>query len=111
MSSKVILIQSEGLGRGDDALGKMLMASFLRLLGESADKPKTIVFWNGGVRLLCEGSEVLGHIKKLEGLGVEILGCTTCLEYFGLVEKQKAGKPTTMVKSIQSMMNSDMVCL
>ena len=111
MPSKVILIQSEGLGRGDDDLGKMLMAYFLRLLGENVDKPKTVVFWNGGVRLLCEGSEVLGHVKKLEGQGIEILGCTTCLEYFDLASKLKVGKTTTMVKSVQAMMDSDMVCL
>lgn len=111
MPSKVILVQSEGLGKGDDALGKMLMASFLRVLGESREKPKTLVFWNSGVRLVCEGSEVLEHLKKLEGQGVEILGCTTCLEYFDLVDKLKVGKPTTMVKSVQVMLNSDMVCL
>jgi selenium metabolism protein YedF len=111
MPSKVILIQSEGLGRGDDALGGMLMANFLRVLGGSRDKPKTIVFWNSGVRLLCEGSEVIEHLKKLEGQGIEILACTTCLEYFDLVDKLQVGKPTTMVKSVQSMLDSDMVCL
>lgn len=111
MPSKVFLIQSEGLGRGDDALGTMLMANFLRVLGGSGEKPKTIVFWNGGVRLLCEGSEVIEHLKKLEGQGVEILGCTTCLEYFDLVDKLKIGKPTTMARSVQSMLDSEMVCL
>ena len=87
------------------------MANFLRLLGESKEKPSTLVFWNTGVRLVCEGSQVLDHLKRLEEQGVEILACTTCLEYFDLVDKLKIGKPTTMVKSIQSMMNSDMVCL
>lgn len=111
MQSKIILIQSEVLGRGDNELGTMLMANFLRLLGESEDKPKTIVFWNSGVRLACEGSVVLEHIKKLEGQGVEILACGTCLEYFELKDKLQSGKPTTMVKSIQSMMNQDMICL
>jgi selenium metabolism protein YedF len=111
MANKVFLVQSEGLGHGDEALGGMLMANFLRLMGESKDKPQTIIFWNGGVRLLCEGSEVLGHLKKLEGQGVEMLGCTTCLEYFDLVEKMKVGKPTTMVKAIQAMMSSETVCL
>jgi selenium metabolism protein YedF len=111
MSSKVILIQSEGLGKGDDKLGMLLMANFLRLLGESQDKPSALVFWNTGVRLVCEGSRVLEHIKKLDGQGVEILACTTCLEYFDLVDKLKVGKPTTMIKSIQSMFNSEMVCL
>jgi selenium metabolism protein YedF len=111
MSSKTILIQGEGIGRGDDTLGVMLMANFLRLLGESGDKPKTIVFWNAGVRLLCEGSKVLEHVKKLESQGVEVLGCTTCLEYFDLMDKMKAGKPTNMLRSVYSMFDSDMVCL
>ena len=32
MPPKVFLIQSEGLGRGDDQFGLMFMANFLRLL-------------------------------------------------------------------------------
>lgn len=111
MPSKTFLIQSEGLGRGDDRLGMMLMANFLRLLGESPDKPSSLVFWNAGVKLACEGSPVLNYLKKLEELGVEILTCTTCLEYFELVDKVAVGKPTTMMKSIQAMNNSEMVCL
>jgi selenium metabolism protein YedF len=111
VSSKVFLIQSEGLGRGEDQLGGLLMANFFRLLGESTEKPRTLVFWNIGVRLLCKGSQVLDHLKRLEEQGVEIVACTTCLEYLDLVDKLKIGKPTTMVKSIQTMMNSDLVCL
>jgi selenium metabolism protein YedF len=111
MPSKTILIQSDVLGRGNDELGMLLMANFLRLLGESKEKPAALVFWHAGVRLVCEGSWALGHLKNLEEQGVEILACTTCLEYFDLVDKLKVGKPTTMLKSIHSMLNSDMVCL
>ena len=111
MPSKTILIQSEGLGRGDDKLGIILMANFLRLLGDSQDKPGALIFWNSGVHLLCEGSRVLEHLKKLEGQGVEILACTTCLEYLELTAKLIVGKPSTMVKSIQSMFSTDMICL
>lgn len=111
MPSKTFLIQSEGLGRGDDRLGIMLMANFLRLLGESQDKPSSLVFWNSGVKLTCKGSPVLSHLKKLEEQGIEILACTTCLEYFDLVDKLEVGKPTTMLRSIQAMMNSEMVSL
>ncbi len=111
MSGKVILITSESMGRGDDRLGLMLSANFLRLLGESKDKPATIVFLNSGVRLVCEGSPVLEHVTRLEKQGIEILACTTCLEYFDLKEKQKVGKPTTMAKTIQSMMSSETVCI
>ena len=111
MVSKVFFIQSEGMGRGDDQLGKLLMANFLRLLGVNPDKPQTILFWNGGVRLMCQDSEVLEHLKRLEEQGVELLACTTCLEYFDLMDKLAVGKPTTMAKSIQSMLGSDVVSL
>jgi len=111
MPSKTILIQSGVLGTGNDELGMLLMANFLRLLGESKEKPAALAFWNTGVRLVCEGSWALSHLKKLEEQGVEILACTTCLEYFELTDKLKVGKPTTMLKSIHSMLNSDMVCL
>ena len=111
MGSKVILVQSETLGSGDETLGSLLMANFLRLLGESDEKPSTLIFWNTGVRLLCEGSEVLNHVKRIEEKGMEILACTTCLEYFNLTDKLTVGQPTTMVKSIQSMMNYDVVSL
>ena len=62
MKSRHILIQSECLGRGDETLGKLLMANFLRLLAEPEDKPETITFWNAGVNLVCEGSKMLEHI-------------------------------------------------
>ena len=111
MKPKTFLIQSEGLGRGDEQLGSLLMASFLRLLGESQDKPGSLIFWNAGVRLMCQGSQVLEHLKRLEEQGVELLACTTCLEYFELMDELAVGKPTTMMKSIQSMMGGDVVSL
>lgn len=111
MTGKTFLIQSEELGRGDDQLGSMLMANFLRLLGESQEKPSTLIFWNTGVRLVCEGSHVLDHLKKLEDQGVEIVACSTCLEYFEVMDQLKVGKPTNMVKSIESMLGSDIVSL
>jgi intracellular sulfur oxidation DsrE/DsrF family protein len=87
------------------------MATFLRVLGESKEKPETIIFWNTGVKLVCEGSRVLGHLRKLEEQGVTLLACTTCLEYFELENKIVVGKPTTMVKSIQSMFMGNLITL
>jgi selenium metabolism protein YedF len=111
MPSKTILIQSGGLGRGNDELGMMLMANFLRLLGESKDRPASLLFWNTGVRLVCEGSWALPHLKTLEEQGVEILACRTCLDYFELTDKLRVGKPTNMLKTIETMLNEEMVCL
>jgi selenium metabolism protein YedF len=108
---KVILIQSETIGRGDNTVGTLLMANFLRLLGNNDKKPEKLILLNTGVRLVCEGSMVLEHMKELENKGMEILACTTCLEYFDLKDKQLASKPTTMAKPIEAMMNHDVVSL
>ncbi len=111
MPGKVLFIQAEGLGRGNEKLGSLLMANFLRLLGESPRKPATIILWNAGVKLACKGSTQLEHLKKLHAQGVEIVACTTCLEYFDLKENLAVGTPTTMVKAIETMMNSEVVTL
>jgi selenium metabolism protein YedF len=111
MRPKVFLVQSEGLGRGNEQLGSILMANFLRLLGESQERPSNMIFWNTGVRLMCQGSKLLELLKRLEKQGVELLACTTCLEYFELTDKLAVGKPTNMMKTIQSMLDSDIVSL
>ncbi|MFC1987267.1 sulfurtransferase-like selenium metabolism protein YedF [Chloroflexota bacterium] len=111
MVSKVFLVTSDVMGRGEDELGKLLMANFLRLLGEGTDKPVTMIFLNSGVRLVCRDSNVLNHVRKLEAQGVEILVCTTCLEYLDLTDKLEVGKPTTMAKTIQSMLSANVVSL
>ena len=111
MRTKIFLIQSEGLGRGDEQMGSILMITFLRLLEESQDKPGSMIFLNTGVRLLCQGSKVLELLKRLEKQGVELLACTTCLEFFELTDSLAVGKPTNMVKTIQSMLDSDIVSL
>jgi selenium metabolism protein YedF len=111
MEPKVILIKSEFLGSGDDELGMMLMSNFLRLLEESEEKPARILFLNSGVRLVCEGSWALEHLKTLEAGGIELLACGTCLDFFDLAGRLAVGKPTNMVATINSLMTSQMVCL
>jgi selenium metabolism protein YedF len=111
MPSKTLLIQSETLGRGNDELGTLLMSRFFGALSESREKPVTLLFWNTGVKLVAEGSWALAHLKKMEQQGVEILACGTCLDFFQLTDKVKVGKPTNMVKSIQAMLSTEMVCL
>ena len=111
MKGKMLLIQSEGLGRGDDRLGSLLMGNFLRQLGQSENRPAGLIFWNTGVRLVCEGSGVLEPLRSLEAQGVEIMVCSTCLEYFDLADTLAVGRTTTMQKSIHLMLGYDVVGL
>jgi selenium metabolism protein YedF len=111
MSGKTFFVQSDVLGRGDDELGMLLMSKFLGTLTDSKDKPARLVFLNAGVKLVGKGSWALGHLKKLESQGVEILACGTCLDYFGLADKVEAGKETTMAASVDFMNKTDCVFL
>ena len=54
----VVMIRSKHFGRGSDELGSKLMAGFLRKLWASAEKPDTIAFYNSGVHLLADDSDV-----------------------------------------------------
>jgi selenium metabolism protein YedF len=111
MADKVIVIASDKLGQGDDRLGEMLMASFLRTLGENEEKPAELIFVNAGVRLVCEGSRVLDHVEKLARQGVAVQACTTCLEYYDLMDTLLLGAPTTMAKTVKSVMTGEAVSL
>jgi selenium metabolism protein YedF len=111
MASRTILIQSEFLGRGNDELGELLMSRFLAVLADGKEKPASLLFLNSGVKLVVEGSWALTHLKKMEEQGVVILACGTCLDFFGLTDKIRVGKPTTMPATIDSLLNSDIVCL
>ena len=92
----VVAISSAAMGRGDDELGRTLMKGFLYALTQLEELPRTILFYNGGAALTCEGSAMLEDLKALEAQGVEILTCGTCLNFYGLTEKLAVGSVTNM---------------
>ncbi len=91
MKEKIVLIRGEGIGHGDEKLGGLLMANFLRMLVERPEVPKALFFLNNGVKLTCHGSPVLAHLVKLTESGCELLICRTCLEYLNLLDHVAAG--------------------
>lgn len=99
----LVLITTETLGRGDDALGAKLMATFLASLPELGSALWRIILLNGGVKLSSKEGEALEHLKKLASSGVEILVCGTCLMHYGLMEKKEVGETTNMMDVVTSM--------
>lgn len=91
-----IAFASDTMGKGDEGLGKILMKSFVYTVSESTPYPSTLIFYNCGVKLTCEGSEVLDDIKKLEDEGVEIISCGTCLDFLNIKDKLKVGSISNM---------------
>lgn len=92
----VAVLSSETMGEGNEELGKLLMKGFVYALFQQERLPETILLYNGGAKLSCEGAETLEDLKKLEAQGVEILTCGTCLNFYGLTEKLAVGKVTNM---------------
>jgi len=96
LGSTVILVPSDGMGRGDDELGGILVRSFLHTLNEVEPLPATMIFINTGVKLTVQASPVVEDLQALEGRGVNILACGTCLGHFGLKEKIAVGEISNM---------------
>ena len=99
----IVFLDSDTLGRGSEELGRVLMRAFLHTLGEAGPRPAKIIFINNGVKLACEGSDVLEDIRQLSGQGVGILSCGTCLDYFHLKEKLQVGKISNMYEILNSL--------
>jgi selenium metabolism protein YedF len=99
----VVLVDGVTVGRGDELLGSVLMKSFLHTLKEIEPRPWRLIFLNAGVRLASEGSDLIALLKELEDLGVEILSCGTCLDFFKLKEKLVVGRVTNMYDIVSSL--------
>lgn len=105
----VVQIASDTVGSGNDELGHVLMKSFIYFLTQQDTLPSTIIFYNTGATLTCEGSPVLDDIKSLEALGVEIVTCGTCLDFQHLKEKLAVGGVTNMYDIAERLLTADHV--
>jgi intracellular sulfur oxidation DsrE/DsrF family protein len=87
----VIIISSYGMGKGPEELQLILIGKYLQLLGQSEEFPAAICFYAEGVKMVIDGSPFLEHLSALEKKGIRLIVCSTCINYFGLVDKVKIG--------------------
>jgi hypothetical protein len=87
----VILFTRNGLGSAPPDLPTKLVVKFLELTLISGDLPAKIIFYTEGVKLCCDGSPALDQLKQFEEKGVELVLCSTCLDFFGLSDQVKVG--------------------
>ena len=99
----VVAIASDQMGDGAEELGKALLKAFVFALTQQDRLPKTVLFYNGGASLSCEGSPMLEDLKALEAQGVEILTCGTCLNFYGLTDKLAVGSVTNMYTIVEKL--------
>lgn len=99
----IIIVSTNKLGEGDDALGEILMKGYIYTLSENDKLPSKLIFLNSGVKLVVNESQVLESLKKLQDNGVEILSCGTCLDFYGLKEQLALGSITNMYTIVEAM--------
>lgn len=107
--SDVVCITSDLFGVGDKELGKILMKSFLNTLWGHEPRPAKLLFHNRGVMLTTEDSDVLETLELLEKEGVEILSCGTCLAFYGIKDKLRVGRITTMPETVDILLTAGTV--
>jgi len=105
----LVLVGTDRMGRGDDELGRKLMTSFVGTLEEMGEELWRLVLVNGGVKLTIDGSPSLEALRKLEGDGVHLMVCGTCLSHFGLLEEKRVGETTNMLDIVTALQNADKV--
>ena len=103
MTDFVYFITSDKIGNQDPELGARLMSTFFLKLVQATRLPSHILLMERGVQLLLPDSPCLDPMKVLEGRGVEILACQTCLDYYGIMEKMGAGTVSNMPDIIEAM--------
>ena len=102
----LVVLSANTMGTGDSKLGTSLMKAFVFALTKQDQLPDTILCYNTGAYLTCEGADTLEDMKLLESEGVTILTCGTCLDFYGLKEKLAVGGATNMYDIVERMENA-----
>lgn len=105
----VYVVPSDTMGQGNDELGRVLMRAYIKTMKDISPLPARILFFNSGVMITANESDLIEPLQDLAAKGVEIFSCGTCLDFLGLKDKLLVGKTTNMYEIMQSMAGADKV--
>ena len=104
-----VFVGRDIIGDGDRELGTNLMRMFFYTLSQGEDKPGAVLFMNAGVKLPTLDEQVVEHLKALSAVGVEILVCGTCLNFYGLTDQLQVGTVSNMYDIVTRMQKAGKV--
>ena len=104
-----VFVGRDIIGDGDRELGTNLMRMFFYTLSQGEDKPGAVLFMNAGVKLPTLDEQVAEHLKALSAVGVEILVCGTCLNFYGLTDRLRVGTVSNMYDIVTRMQKAGKV--
>jgi selenium metabolism protein YedF len=103
--SSVVVFASDRMGEGEPELGAVLMRAFCQTLVQM-EVPRKLLFYNRGVFLTLDDSPVLAELKGLEEMGVELLVCGACLDFYQVKDRLAAGQVSNMFTILESQMQA-----
>jgi len=98
----LLVIGSDIMGR-EEELGKTLMKAFFETMKVYKQLPHTMFFLNTGVNLTTINADIVGLLREMEKMGVEIYSCGTCLTKYNLEAELKVGHRGTMNIVVEGM--------
>ena len=105
----IIAFSSDKMGDGDEKLGYLLLANFVKAIRDLDDLPSKMVFYNRGVFMGSDESFIIEHLRELEKMGVELFLCGTCIKHYFLEDKIKIGSVSNMFEIAQIMASASSV--
>lgn len=104
-----VVLKSCVMGDGDKELGALLMRGCINSLAELDSLPRTVIMYNEGVKLAVIGCDTADSLKKLSEMGVEIIVCGTCVDFYGIKNQIAVGTISNMYKINTLLSESDNV--
>ncbi len=105
----VIVFSSDTMGSGPPELGAVLLKAFVNTIKDVTPLPSHLVFYNAGVHLAVEGSALIEPLAELQSMGIAILACGTCLDYFNVKDKLRVGAVSNMYTILETLSNAGSV--
>lgn len=103
-----IIVNRNGMGHGHDVLALDILKTLLSK-ASAFRKLEAIVFYNGGVKVLFEGSDFLPVLAALHDRGVDLIACGTCVDRFAHPDKVKVGTIGSMDDIVAVLEKADKV--
>lgn len=99
----VVAVGSDGMGRGSEELGKILIKGFIYSLAQLETPPQAVLFFNSGVHLVLQEANTVGDLLALVEKGCRILVCGTCVDYYQCKDRIAVGEVTNMYGIVEAM--------
>ncbi len=105
----VVAVGRDSMGAGSEELGRILIKGFIYSLTQMTPMPKTVLFFNSGVKLATDGANTIADLRTLETGGTRVLLCGTCVNYYGLGDRTAVGEVTDMYHIVEELSRASSV--